>query len=89
MRRPSEKMSIGRIFRLKEGVTLNIRADFNNVFNRLLLAAVAPSPILRSTSAAATRTYTSSGMTSAGFGDIPTDSLTGARSGIIVARIQF
>ena len=27
-------MSLGRTFRFKEGVTLNIRADFQNIFNR-------------------------------------------------------
>ena len=33
-RRPNESLNVGRTFRLKEGVTLNIRGEFSNIFNR-------------------------------------------------------
>ena len=33
-RRPSEKMSLSRIFRIGDTVQLNVRAEFENVFNR-------------------------------------------------------
>lgn len=44
-RRPSENMNIGRTFRIKERTTLEVRAEFFNVFNRLYLnTASASSP---------------------------------------------
>jgi hypothetical protein len=84
-RRPSEKISIGRLFRLKEGITLHIRADFDNAFNRLVTSNPA------STDATAVR-RTSNGIPTSGFGYINTIGSTATRqprSGIIVARIQF
>jgi hypothetical protein len=82
-RTPSERMSIGRIFRMKEGVTLEIRADFDNVFNRTVL----PAP---SSSSVTTQTWNAGGMTQSGFGDIRTVSgSTTQRSGIIVGRLRF
>jgi hypothetical protein len=83
MRHPSERLSIGRIFRIKEGVTLDIRADFDNAFNRMVL----PNPT--STNATATQTRNAAGMTTAGFGAISTATAAGSRSGIIVARFRF
>jgi hypothetical protein len=85
MRRPSEAASIGRIFRLKEGISLSIRADFQNLFNRLVM----PDPT--ATNAQATQTVNpATGQTQSGFGYIATNGTgTAPRSGIIVARIQF
>jgi len=37
-RRPQELASIARVFRLKEGISLMIRGEFNNVLNRTLVA---------------------------------------------------
>jgi hypothetical protein len=37
-RRPAESMSIGRTFRIKEKESLEIRAEFFNIFNRVYLA---------------------------------------------------
>ena len=36
-RRPSENMNIGRTFRIREKKTLEIRAEFFNIFNRVYL----------------------------------------------------
>ena len=36
-RRPAESMSIGRAFRIRESKTLEIRAEFFNIFNRVYL----------------------------------------------------
>jgi hypothetical protein len=84
MRRPSEAMSIGRIFRIKEGVQLSIRADFQNIFNRTFIA----NPT--STNAKATQTISPiTGKPISGFGYINTATGTSPRQGIIVARIQF
>ncbi len=44
-RRPAESMSLGRTFRIKERKTLEVRAEFFNIFNRLYLnTASASSP---------------------------------------------
>ncbi len=84
-RRPSEAMSIGRIFRVKEEVSLSIRADFQNIFNRLVI----PDPT--ATNAKATQNVNpNTGQTQSGFGYIATNGTgTAPRSGIIVVRIQF
>ncbi len=37
-RQPAESLGIGRIFRIREGMSLQIRAEFQNVFNRLFYA---------------------------------------------------
>jgi hypothetical protein len=84
-RRPSEALSIGRVFRIKERVALSIRADFQNILNR----AQMNNPT--STNAKATQTVDSAtGQTISGFGYINTGTVASApRQGIIVARIQF
>jgi hypothetical protein len=84
-RRPSEAVSLGRIFRLKEGLNLSIRADFQNIFNRPFPA----NPT--STNAKATQTVSpTTGKTISGFGYINTGSVAvPPRSGLIVARISF
>ncbi len=91
MRRPAEAMSIGRIFRIKDKITLNIRADFNNVFNRIFMT----NPT--STNAKATQTVNAAGKPISGFGYIDTAVLSGSpgvignspRQGMLVARISF
>ncbi|HTW67234.1 MAG TPA: hypothetical protein VME17_21590, partial [Bryobacteraceae bacterium] len=42
-RQPVENIGFGRIFRIKEGFQLQIRAEFQNIFNRLFYAAPADS----------------------------------------------
>jgi hypothetical protein len=83
MRRPSEALSIGRIFRISEKASLSIRADFQNVFNRLVIG----NPV--STNAQQTQVRSSSGETTSGFGDIDTKTGLSPRSVMIVARISF
>jgi hypothetical protein len=83
-RRPGEAMSLGRAFLDPEGVTLNIRADFQNIFNRTEMN----NPT--STNAKATQTRSSSGTTIYGFGYINPASVAAApRAGMIVGRLQF
>jgi hypothetical protein len=84
-RHPEEKLSIGRIFRLREGMNLSIRADFDNILNRMVLS----NALLTSTSAIATQTWASSGRTSTGFGRYNAASANSQRHGLIVARFQF
>jgi hypothetical protein len=84
-RHPDEKLSIGRIFQLREGMQLSIRADFNNMFNRYVLT----DSLLTSTSAIATQTWSSSGASQTGFGRYNAASANSQRSGLIVAKFQF
>jgi len=89
-RRPNENLGIGRLFHIKERATLNIRAEFTNVFNR----AQMPNPT--STNAAQTQ-VTSNGVPTAGFGFIATrnigatnsQQLPTSRQGSVVARFTF
>ena len=84
-RTPSENANFGRNFRIKEKLTLQVRAEWQNIFNRLLL----PQPTTTGYSAPPTlanRIY------SGGFGTvIPTagNGIITQRSGQIVARITF
>jgi hypothetical protein len=84
-RHPEERLSIGRSFRFKEGVFLSIRADFDNIFNRVVM----PDSLLTSNNAMATQSWNPSGSTSAGFGRYNAVSANSQRRGIIVARVQF
>ena len=40
-RQPAESMAFGRVFRIKERAQLQIRAEFQNIFNRLFYQAPA------------------------------------------------
>jgi hypothetical protein len=89
-RRPNENMGLGRVFRIKERYELNLRIDFNNIFNR----AEMPNPT--STNAAQTQ-VTKNGVPTAGFGFVatantasvtPTQTPT-SRQGTVVARFRF
>jgi hypothetical protein len=84
-RHPEEKLSIGRTFRLREGMRLSIRADFDNILNRMVLGDL----LLTSTNAIAPQTWQSSGRTSSGFGRYNAANANSQRKGFIVARFQF
>ncbi len=92
-RRPSESFNIARNFRLSKGdrpVTLSVRGEFANIFNRTLL----PTPITTVGGIATNK----AGQYTGGFGVIPEVFATGAvpsaanvlpRTGTIVARVNF
>ncbi|MCU1337839.1 MAG: Cna B-type protein [Bryobacterales bacterium] len=83
-RRPSESMAVGRLFRIREGMTFQIRAEFSNIFNRTEIGNPTSGNIL------ATQTKSTSGQTTAGFGFINTTSVAlPPRQGTIVARFRF
>jgi hypothetical protein len=84
-RHPEAKLSIGRLFRLREGMSLSIRADFDNALNRFVLS----DSLLTSTNAIATQTWNASGTTLSGFGRYNAASANSQRRGLIVARFQF
>ncbi|MEO8098696.1 MAG: TonB-dependent receptor [Acidobacteriota bacterium] len=85
-RRPNEAFSFGRIFRVKEGMTLNLRAEFTNPLNRLYWGN--PASTAYNT---ATQKNTAGNLT-AGFGFINTGvapPAPGERQGSLVARFTF
>jgi hypothetical protein len=89
-RQPSEALSLGRIFRVaNEGkVTFNVRAEFQNVFNRLFLSSPsATNPAAFTT----TTTGVTGGPLNGGYGFVNYINGAGARprSGQIVARLIF
>jgi hypothetical protein len=84
-RRPAENFNIGRTFRFTERVTFNVRAEFNNMFNRLEM----PNP--SSTNATTAPQTDTLGRYTAGFGFINTTGGTASlpRQGQLIGRITF
>jgi hypothetical protein len=85
-RQPAESLSFGRIFRIKERYQLQIRAEFQNVFNRVFFTQ----PAAQNTGTAAANNNPG-GALSAGYGFVNT--LNGAgttpRTGQLVAKFTF
>ncbi len=100
-RRPTENASIGRTFRFKERMTLQIRAEFSNIFNRTQIGNPSTAAPQAKPSPNAAGQYTS------GFGTInlvvpgpnqqPTQTLNAVvgqlytlpRTGTLIARFSF
>jgi hypothetical protein len=85
-RQAAESLSIGRTFPIREKMSLQIRAEFFNVFNRLQLGGF-PS----NGNALATQTFNSQGIPTSGFGYFNANGsgVSAPRNGQIVARFQF
>ena len=88
-RQPAESMSFGRNFRMgKEGrFNLNVRAEFQNVFNRLFLSM----PAVGGGVNPASTLSSSGGVNTGGYGYIATVGGVGTspRTGQVVARVTF
>lgn len=90
-RRPVENLAVGRTFRIKERITMNIRAEFSNIFNR----ARFQDPYFANALATAQRN--AQGQATAGFGWIDTSfgnagavtAIQLPRNGTVVARFMF
>jgi len=83
-RRPDEQLSIGRIFRIRERINFQIRAEFFNAFNRTYLTDP------NATNPLQTQNVNAQGVPVSGFGRIDTGSVFNPpRNGQIVARLQF
>ena len=84
-RRPTENLNFGRTFRVRERMTLNIRAEFSNIFNRTEVS----NPTSSNALATQTRSATT-GATTGGFGYISTATTAALpRQGTLVARFIF
>jgi hypothetical protein len=98
-RQPAESMGFGRVFRIKEGVSLQLRAEFQNIFNRLFYSLPADSSpffgLPANNPATATQKGNSlsgaTGLLSGGWGFVNWVEGAGAqpRSGKIVVRFTF
>lgn len=91
-RQPSEALSLGRTFKIGEGKSFMVRAEFFNVFNRVVLS------MPTANNAAATQNFNkTTGQTISGFGYINTSvtniqtggAVPTSRNGQIVARFQW
>jgi hypothetical protein len=83
-RRPVENFNFGRTFRIREGITFNVRAEFTNIFNRTEQS----NPVVAN--AQTTQTKSGSGTITGGFGWINPGSVAAPpRAGTIIGRIQF
>jgi hypothetical protein len=96
IRIPVESANLSRNFRIKERVSLNVRIEFNNIFNRTQLpgpvsvAALGQSAINFSAPALKFSGGANTGLYSGGFGTFNVLSGTnGQRTGTFVARVQF
>lgn len=98
-RQPAESLGFGRIFRIKEGMTLQVRAEFQNIFNRLFYSTPAdavglfggPSTNPATPTAKGNSLAGTSGLLSGGYGYVNWLNGAGAqpRSGQLVARFTF
>jgi hypothetical protein len=83
-RRPVENLNLGRTFRIKEGMTFNVRAEFTNAFNRTEMGN--PTAL----NAQTTQSKDATGKPTAGFGYINSAAVAApARAGTIIGRFQF
>jgi len=102
VRLPQENVNFSRNFRIKERVQLNLRVEFNNIFNRLQLptpvggAVTALAPANFSLAPTKIATGPNTGLYASGFGtftaagsSILTNGTGGQRIGTFVARITF
>jgi len=86
-RHPDEQLSLGRRFslaKLREGMSFEVRGEFFNVFNRLMIANPGGAP-------SNATTFDNQGRLSGGFGRIDPTATTGGlpRNGQLVGRFRF
>jgi hypothetical protein len=87
-RQPAESMSFGRVFPIgREKMNLQIRAEFQNIFNRVFFSA----PATGATNPAMAIQKDGTGVITGGYGSIATVNGAGTtpRTGQIVARFTF
>ncbi|HEY4359770.1 MAG TPA: TonB-dependent receptor [Bryobacteraceae bacterium] len=95
-RRPTENFNVGRTFRIREAMSLSIRAEFVNIFNRTVLPApsstapLTPATCFLSGTGGATGACQPGATIASGFGFEQTAAIAGGtRTGQIVARFVF
>jgi hypothetical protein len=88
-RQPAESMGFGRVFRIRESTSLQVRAEFQNIFNRLFYSA--PSDSGSTTITSPIGHANPGGTLSSGYGYVSWLQGAGAqpRSGQVIARFTF
>ncbi|MFZ1963805.1 MAG: TonB-dependent receptor [Roseiarcus sp.] len=84
-RLPNEQASLGRLFRMREGITLEFRVEYTNIFNRRVWGSASASNPM------ATQTY-ANGVPTSGFGYISANTappIANWRNGQALVRLQF
>jgi hypothetical protein len=81
---PNEQFSFGRLFRVKEILRFQIRAEFFNVFNRIVMPTPSSGNPLQTQ-----QRNPLTGVPIAGFGRIDASTVSGQRNGQIVARLEW
>ena len=95
-RHPTENFNVGRTFRIRESMSLSVRGEFVNIFNRTVLPnpsattpLTAPTCFVSGTSGA-TGACSAGATVASGFGFEQTAAIAGGtRTGQIVARFVF
>jgi hypothetical protein len=82
-RMPGENASLGRIFHIWEKTNLEIRGEFFNVLNRIVVPGPSSSNPLQ------TQVVNAAGIPQSGFGYMNASSGTQGRTGQVVARVTF
>lgn len=82
-RRPSEQFGIGRVFRIRELITVDIRGEWFNAFNRTVMPNPGAGNPLQ------TPAFNAQGVPTAGYGWINSVTVTGQRNGQLVARVRW
>ena len=95
-RHPTENFNFGRTFKIREAMSLSVRMEFVNIFNRTVLPAPSSTTPLTAPTCFASGTTGATGACSSGatiasgFGFEQTAALAGgARTGQLVARFRF
>jgi hypothetical protein len=87
-RRPTENLNFGRTFRVRERMSLNIRAEFSNIFNRTEISN--PTASNATLTQARVNNADPNSPTTGGFGYVSTATTAALpRQGTIVARFTF
>jgi hypothetical protein len=93
-RYPSENLNLGRTFRIKERVSLQVRVEFANAFNRIQLPQPTQGngPGATFTNKITTQTTPGQyfGAINGGFGSVvPINGTPNSRTGLFIGRLQF
>jgi hypothetical protein len=95
-RHPTENFNVGRTFRIREQMSLSIRAEFVNIFNRTVLptpsstSPLTPATCFLSGVSGGTGACSPGATIASGFGFEQTANIAaGVRTGQIVARFRF
>ena len=91
-RYPTENFNFSRNFRFKERVSLNVRVEFQNAFNRTQLPQPTVNSFFGSFGAQITNQIGGpyNGLINGGYGSVvPISGTAGSRTGLLVGRLQF